>query len=604
MARIITVSDDPEFGTSLERVTRNLMIEVREAAGMGDLERAASLPAIDALVIDCDDDRKAFDFVNRVRGAAPGHPRVMIAVPTISRENVVALAKLGVWAVVLKSNTFDHQLRQRLAGLCPASADVHRHAAPVPPAERPAPRPPARQSAPAPANPGAASPTAEPAPSAASLADLRPVVTRQALLERLAAPGELPALAPAVREVLSLANQSTSSLDDVANAIRKDQSLSLRVLRVANSAAMSNGDRVDTVSKAVSRIGLGQVREIVLAVGVIDYFDERTSLSGLRLDWFWEHSIAVAITSRLLATGLEWPVDQCESAFVAGLLHDIGRPMLATMFPAEFEQAQRYAERLRLPLHHVEHRMFLMDHAEVGAALLRAWRMPPTMATIVSLHHHSITAILQAGHRHSRPALLLAAANELAHHLVLGHSGNSTLGNLPGLLEALKAPDAVNDGLAEQTRMQMADLKLAVLAQSGGAPGPLPALVLRRRLPAPPPPLAIWPGGAATRWLDEALREALGQPNGPPQGIIARVNGKADVLRLEKELPTIDAAAGGRPLPIVALGSWPTGLNPPALAGRVVAKIAANPHWHDLLAAIGALAGVESEPLRGQRRAA
>lgn len=242
-----------------------------------------------------------------------------------------------------------------------ASGTPAAHIAPAPPAATPAP-------APAPAPPHATLPMVESALTFESIVGLVREVT------------SLPALPETVREVRAAMEKPDSSPLEVAAIIRKDPSISAKVLSLANSAAYGFNHHVDSVELATSLLGLREIYSVVLSSAVIDYF-ERSEEFDYRA--FWKRSMVCATASKILAAACGRK--DLSGVFAAGLLHDIGRAVLAEVVP------QRYKELSHTTSDHEliekENALFGVAHPEVGYILAKGWKLPVAICEAIRFHH-------------------------------------------------------------------------------------------------------------------------------------------------------------------------------------------------------------------------
>ncbi len=216
---------------------------------------------------------------------------------------------------------------------------------------------------------------------------------------------DLPTIPVLLARILAVVDGERSSTHDLVEVMQRDQALSGRVLRLANSAFFGFSREVSTVSRAVMILGFGTLRSLALGVKVWDTFmgDER----GLKLTALWEHSALVGAAARLIAQRTR--TADPEEVFTAGLLHDIGRAVLALRFPAEYAKVVFAAARdAATPLVDHERAAFGIDHAQAGAWLGETWALPPAVVEAAGRHEESIppgTAL--------RPWVLVALANRL-----------------------------------------------------------------------------------------------------------------------------------------------------------------------------------------------
>jgi putative nucleotidyltransferase with HDIG domain len=210
-------------------------------------------------------------------------------------------------------------------------------------------------------------------------------------------------------------NHPRSSITDIGKIISEDQGLTARILKLANSPLFGYFSKIDTISQAVTIIGIQQVRDLALAASVMDIF-KGIPEELINMEQFWRHSIATGLTARLIATSQR--ESNLERFFVAGILHDVGRLIMFIKLPELcLELLQESWENKRL-LYQVERERLSFDHGEVGGCLLRKWKIPPRVAEPVEYHHRCA----KAG-QYPRETSLLHLADIFAHALEIGGSG-------------------------------------------------------------------------------------------------------------------------------------------------------------------------------------
>ena len=223
-------------------------------------------------------------------------------------------------------------------------------------------------------------------PSAAPRAQPVPVVGGSAridlasLQQRIA---QLPALPRAAAEALAMLRDDNSSAEDCARCIGTDQALTARVLRLANSAFYGVPGRVGSVNRAVQMLGKRTLRAALTAVALTGQFSA-IQCEGFRFDGFWRHTIGTAIGAEAIARARS--LDD-ETAFTAGVLHDIGRLALAAHFPRETAAMLELARTRDLPWLDAERLALGTDHAVVGATIASQWHFPAAVQAAIAAHH-------------------------------------------------------------------------------------------------------------------------------------------------------------------------------------------------------------------------
>ncbi|HEY7681638.1 MAG TPA: HDOD domain-containing protein [Gemmatimonadales bacterium] len=199
---------------------------------------------------------------------------------------------------------------------------------------------------------------------------------------------DLPTLPTVVFQLHEVLEGKDSRAADVTGIIERDPALAARLLRAANSAPFSPGaDPVGSLSLAVARLGLNQVRAIFSGPGMVKSSRRRTG--GLNRQAFGIHSAAVGMTARRLWEhfGLD-PATSADDLQVAGLLHDAGLLMLEQHFRTEYEAVQKALQSGGGRLWQIEEQRLGMDHGAVGGLLLGRWSLPQYIAEAVTNHHH------------------------------------------------------------------------------------------------------------------------------------------------------------------------------------------------------------------------
>ncbi len=191
----------------------------------------------------------------------------------------------------------------------------------------------------------------------------------------------LPAFPKIVNEIIQTLDDDNATLSALARHVEADPEITARVVSAANSAAV--GGRAPgglrNVHAAISLIGLARVRAIAVAVSLAE-FARLSQMSS----YFWEHSVAVAITAQELGRFTHVSPDY---ALVAGLLHDIGQLWMARFYPLEFQMVRNAANAGTAGIIEIEQHYFGLDHSQVGAILAREWHLPEAVIAAIAHHH-------------------------------------------------------------------------------------------------------------------------------------------------------------------------------------------------------------------------
>jgi putative nucleotidyltransferase with HDIG domain len=193
----------------------------------------------------------------------------------------------------------------------------------------------------------------------------------------------LPVLPQAVIEALRALRSDQASADDCAERISRDQALTARTLRLANSAFYGMPGRVATIRHAHDVLGRRTLGALLTTAAVSTQFSH-CSGPGFDFESFWRHALGTAVAAQALA--LETGADD-EQAFIAGLLHDIGRLALAAYFAESLAGAVQFARARDMPLVLAERQLLGVDHAEVGAMIAAHWHFPIVVVAAILDHH-------------------------------------------------------------------------------------------------------------------------------------------------------------------------------------------------------------------------
>ncbi len=188
----------------------------------------------------------------------------------------------------------------------------------------------------------------------------------------------LPEVALRVNQLL---NDPESSIRKIEAVIRSDPALTAKLLKWANSAYFGGNCRVETISRAVTLIGGNQLRNMVLTTSVASVF-KHISPTLVDMDVFWHNSIACGIIAQLLAR--ESGIAEREHLFIAGLLHGIGKLVLYSRLPKQCWHVLAHKNKGERAMAEAELLVFGFTHAEVGAELLKAWKLPERFQYIIA----------------------------------------------------------------------------------------------------------------------------------------------------------------------------------------------------------------------------
>ena len=196
---------------------------------------------------------------------------------------------------------------------------------------------------------------------------------------------DLPSLPAVVTELLSSMEQDDIDTHALAGKIALDQALSAKTLRLANSSFYGMPTQVTTIQQAISVLGFHSIRTLVTACAVTGCFAKAPG-AEFDFDGFWRHAIGTAACARVLARHLRL---NPETAFTAGLLHDLGTLVLVTRFPADYRAVETHRQQHDCSTSTAQQAVFGLDHAMIGSALAAYWKFPQAIQQAVAQHHQA-----------------------------------------------------------------------------------------------------------------------------------------------------------------------------------------------------------------------
>lgn len=208
-------------------------------------------------------------------------------------------------------------------------------------------------------------------------------------------------------------SRSMASLGDVAETINKDQGLTAKVLGVANSAFYGLRAEVTSVARAVTVLGMSEIRNIVVAFGIKALTEKFPVPKGFDLLAYWKHQFYVAMIARMLAK--KGGDRDADGLFTMGLLHDLGKLITAMYRPEVWQSVEVIRMDEGLSCIEAEDKYWGLDHSVVGAMVLKSWDFPEMLVEPVNWHHSP----MQAGD-YKVDASFVCMADAMAHKLFDG----------------------------------------------------------------------------------------------------------------------------------------------------------------------------------------
>ena len=232
----------------------------------------------------------------------------------------------------------------------------------------------------------------------------------------------LPALPESYTQVQSCIMDDDVDIEKMADIIGQDIGLSTTMLHWANSALFGQRFRVDTIKKAIVVLGTDIVSNLILSEAVVESFSHATCEANcFNLKAFRKHSMATAILARLLIKSVHASNTNLQDrAFIAGLLHDLGKLVATTHFSKKFSAATQLAKQQNCLLFEAEQKLFGTTHAEIGSFLAEWWALPHFIVATISSHHTPRNSLID-------PEIVAAVyvANQLSYRFGFGCNGET-----------------------------------------------------------------------------------------------------------------------------------------------------------------------------------
>ena len=195
---------------------------------------------------------------------------------------------------------------------------------------------------------------------------------------------ELPTLPIISQKILQLMTDEDVSYRDIVKLVENDQSLALKIMKIANSAFFGSLNRISSLEQAMVKLGMNEVRSIVLAVSVYDFFSNSDS-GAIDRERFWKHGIICSQTAKYL--GSHYRIEDDDTLFLSGLVHDMGKAVLDEFFHDEFLNIINYLEMKRATFSEAEKVVLGTTHYQIAAKLLSQWKFPKKIILQVLYHH-------------------------------------------------------------------------------------------------------------------------------------------------------------------------------------------------------------------------
>jgi putative nucleotidyltransferase with HDIG domain len=214
--------------------------------------------------------------------------------------------------------------------------------------------------------------------------------TSAELTKKLSAAVEkMPAFPKSVQRILELTRDINCQPKELVMVIEKDPVMTMKLLRILNSAYYSFPKQITSVNQSVVYLGLNTIKNMALSFAVMGVLPQQNA-AGFDVQRYLMHSLTTATLARMMCQKFGASDVDPADCYIAGLLHDFGKVVFAQFMPNEFKQALELSREQAISLHLAEQRIIGADHSLVGSMLVGKWQFPESLADTIRLHHSEI----------------------------------------------------------------------------------------------------------------------------------------------------------------------------------------------------------------------
>jgi HD-like signal output (HDOD) protein/signal transduction histidine kinase len=214
-------------------------------------------------------------------------------------------------------------------------------------------------------------------------------------LDNLKISGNLPSMPQVLVQLIDICHAQDIDLQEVVKVVTKDAPISAKVLQLVNSAFIGSRKNFTDVGQAIVFLGADVIKNLAISISVQQVFRRVDPNGLLSLDRFWHHSFQNALLAQNIAETISFP--SASEAYLAGLLHDIGKLILWIAFPGQYAPLLLKGVRCHdARLAFLEQEKLGIDHSEAGGWLCQQWQLPSTLGDAVRYHHHPVAEVAQA----------------------------------------------------------------------------------------------------------------------------------------------------------------------------------------------------------------
>jgi putative nucleotidyltransferase with HDIG domain len=260
---------------------------------------------------------------------------------------------------------------------------------------------------------------------------------------------KMPSLSTTVGKVMEICSRTDASPNELNKVISLDPVLTGQVLKLINSAYYSLLNKITSLTRAITMLGMNTVKNMALSTAIIQTVASAKKSKVLPTAQFWQHSIGVGVSAKILATVCDLPLAEREEVFIAGLLHDLGK----VPFGDEYIEVLNLVRREQRPLLEVEQELMGIDHQEVGGMIAEKWKLNEVISTCICDHHRagSVPEAIR------RQVAFVALANMYINILDIGYAGDPfpNVAEMENLLEIVGLSWQEYGAIGEDVEMEI-----------------------------------------------------------------------------------------------------------------------------------------------------
>jgi HD-like signal output (HDOD) protein len=264
----------------------------------------------------------------------------------------------------------------------------------------------------------------------------------------------MPSLSTTVGKVMEICSRTDASPNELNKVISLDPVLTGQVLKLINSAYYSLVNKVTSLTRAITMLGMNTVKNMALSTAIIRTVSGAKKSKALPTSKFWAHSIGAGVSAKLLGEAAGMAAMEREELFLSGLLHDLGK----IPFGDEYIEVLGIARREQRPLHEVEIALLGIDHQEVGLMIAEKWKLNRVICQCISGHHQPARADAEL----ERQLALVALGNVYTNIVDHGYAGNPfpREDDIPVLLQSAGISAADFGGIGEKVVAEIDKAKI------------------------------------------------------------------------------------------------------------------------------------------------